>query len=187
MDRATALEKLHEWVQTPSLRRHCYTVEQVMRCATVGYGGPDADQEQWGLTGLLHDADYEKFPEEHPRRVVAWLREQGEAAMACAIECHVTAHHVPCQTLLDKALIACDEATGLIVACALMRPDGVMTMEPNSAMKKFKDKKFAAGVNREDVLAGVKMLGVELPDHIGFVIDALRRRAAEFDLAGRGP
>jgi predicted hydrolase (HD superfamily) len=185
MDRATAVEKLHEWVESPSLSRHCFTVEHVMRCAATRYGGPDADADLWGVTGLLHDADYEKFPDEHPRRIVAWLRDRGEEAMAYAVECHAPFMNVPCRSMLDKALFACDELTGLIVACALMRPDGVMTMEPSSAMKKFKDKKFAAGVNRDDVSAGVKMLGVELSDHIGFVIDALRQRAAEFNLAGR--
>ncbi len=185
MERATAVEKLHEWVESASLRRHCYTVEHVMRCAAARYGGPEADADMWGITGLLHDADYETFPDEHPRRIVAWLRERDEEAMAYAIECHAPFLHVPCRSNLDKALFACDELTGLIVACALMRPDGVMTMETNSAMKKFKDKKFAAGVSRGDVLAGVQMLGVELQDHIAFVIEALRQRGLEFELAGR--
>jgi predicted hydrolase (HD superfamily) len=185
MDRAVAVEQMHQWVESPSLRRHCYTVEHVMRCAATCYGGPGADVDQWGVAGLLHDADYEKFPDEHPRRIVAWLRERGEEEIAHAVECHAPFLNVPCQTLLDKALFACDELTGLIVAFALMRPDGVMTMETSSAMKKFKDKKFAAGVNRDDVVAGAQMLGVELPDHVGFVIGALREKAAEFDLAGR--
>src|SRR5215470_15668764 len=128
MTRDNALAKLHEWVQSPALLRHMFTVEHVMRRAAPRYGGPDANPDVWAIAGLLHDADYEKFPDEHPRRIVAWLREHGEDAIAHAIECHVGRMNVPFESILDKALFACDEVTGFIVACALMRPDGVMTM-----------------------------------------------------------
>ena len=185
MERATAVAKLHEWVDSPSLRRHCYTVEHVMRRAAERYGGSGTHADEWALAGLLHDADYEKFPKEHPRHIVAWVREQNEEAIAHAIECHATFLHVPFETILDKALFACDELTGFIVAVALMRPDGVMTMEPPSVMKKLKDKKFAAGVKREDVTSGAEFLGVDLNSHIEFVIASLRERAAEFELDGR--
>lgn len=185
MERSQALVKLHEWVESPSLRRHCETVEHVLRRAAEKYGGPGEDAEVWALAGLLHDADYEKFPEEHPRRVVAWLREQGEETLAHAIECHAPFLHVPFVNQLDKALFACDELTGFIVAVALMRPDGVTTMEPSSVTKKLKDKKFAAGVKRDEVAQGAEILGVAMSDHIGFIVGALRERAAEFGLAGK--
>jgi predicted hydrolase (HD superfamily) len=185
MDRATALAKLHEWVESASLRRHCETVEHVLRRAAKHYGGPEEDEEQWALAGLLHDADYEKFAEEHPRRIVAWVREQGEEQIAHAIECHAPFLHVPFESKLDKALFACDELTGFIVAVTLMRPDGIMTLEASSVMKKLKDKKFAAGVKRDEVAQGAELLGVELPVHIEFIVGALRERAQDFGLAGK--
>src|SRR6266403_570719 len=108
MNRAEALAKLHEWMQSPALLRHVATVEHVMRRAAPRYGGPDADPEQWAVTGLLHDADYEKWPEEHPQRIIAWLRERGEEAIAHAIACHSTRWGVERVAALDKALLACD-------------------------------------------------------------------------------
>jgi predicted hydrolase (HD superfamily) len=185
MDRAAAIAKLHEWVESPSLRRHCETVEHVMRRAAPHYDGPNANEEQWALAGLLHDADYEKFAEDHPRRIVAWVREQGEEEIAHAIECHAPFLNVPFISQLDKALFACDELTGFIVAVALMRPDGVMTLESSSVMKKLKDKKFAAGVKRDEVAQGAELLQVDLPTHIDFIVAALRERSGEFGLKGK--
>lgn len=185
MNRTEAIAKVHEWVESASLRRHCETVEHVLRHAARKYGGPDEDAEVWALAGLLHDADYEKFPDEHPRRIVAWLRECGEEVIAHAIECHAPFLQVPFENQLDKALFACDELTGFIVAVALMRPDGVMTLEAASVMKKLKDKKFAAGVKRDEVAQGAELLQVDLSDHIGFIVGALRERGAEFGLAGK--
>jgi predicted hydrolase (HD superfamily) len=184
LDRAEALAKLHEWVQSPNLLRHMFTVEHVMSRAAGRYGGPDADAAQWALAGLLHDADYEKFPDEHPQHVIAWLRERGEEAIAHAIACHATRWGVPCETPLDKALLACDEVTGFVVACCWLRPDGIQTLEAPSVLKKLKDKKFAAGVDRTEVAEGAKLLGVELADHVTFVIGALKEKAAEFGLTG---
>ena len=109
MDHATALAKMHEWVESPNLRRHIETVEHVMRRAAPRFGGPDADADQWAIAGLLHDADYEKWPEEHPQRIMAWLRERGEEAIAHAIACHSTRWGVEPVSALDKALLACDE------------------------------------------------------------------------------
>jgi predicted hydrolase (HD superfamily) len=184
MDRAEALAKLNEWVKSPSLLRHMFIVEHVMTRAAQRYGGPDADPARWGLAGLLHDADYETFPDEHPQRVIAWLRERGEEEIAYAIACHSLRWGVPAKATLDKALLACDELSGFVVACSLMRPDGITTLEPPSVLKKLKDKKFAAGVDRTEVAEGAKLLGVDLAEHAGFVIAAMRERAEEFGLSG---
>jgi predicted hydrolase (HD superfamily) len=185
MDRPTAVALMHEWVQSPNLRRHIETVEHVMRRAAPRYGGPDADSEQWAIAGLLHDADYEKWPDEHPQHVIAWLRERGEEQLVHAIACHSTRWGVTCDSQLDKALLACDELTGFVVACCWLRPDGITTLEPPSVLKKLKDKKFAAGVDRAEVAEGARLLGVELADHVAFVIGALRERAADFGLTGK--
>ena len=183
MDRAEALQKLHEWMKSPALLRHVYTVEHVMRRAAPRYGGPDADPEQWAVAGLLHDADYEAFPDEHPRHVIAWLRERGEEAIAHAVACHSLRWGVPCESALDKALLACDELTGFVVACCLLRPDGILTLEAPSVLKKLKTLKFAANVDRGEIDAGARLLGVELADHVAFVIEALKEKAAELELA----
>ncbi|MFO0811318.1 MAG: hypothetical protein U0746_22030 [Gemmataceae bacterium] len=187
MDRAEAVAKLHEWVQSPSLLRHMQTVEHVMRRACDRYGGPGDDPETWALAGLLHDADYEKWPDEHPRHVIAWLREQGEEALAYAVSAHSPRWGFPAVSAMDKALLACDELTGFVVACCWLRPDGILTLEAPSVLKKLKDKKFAAGVDRGEVAEGVQLLGVELADHAAFVIAALKERAAEFGLTGAKP
>ena len=114
--REQAWEKLCEWTKTDSLRKHARAVELVMREAARRYGGDEGDVERWGIAGMLHDADYERWPEEHPSRIVAWLREQGEAEIAYAISAHYTVWNVPHKTQLDKALLACDELTGFVVA-----------------------------------------------------------------------
>lgn len=187
MTRDEALTKLHEWVKNPALLRHMYTVEHVMRGAAARYGKPGDDPEDWALAGLLHDADYEAFPDEHPQHVIAWLRGHGEDDIARAISCHSPRWGVVCESAMDKALLACDELTGFIVACCWLRPDGIRGLEPPSVLKKLKDKKFAAGVDRAEVAFGVQLLGVELSDHAGFIIGALRERADEFGLAGATP
>ncbi len=143
-----------------------------------------AAADLWGLAGLLHDADYETWPDEHPSRIVSWLEERGEAALAHAISAHYTKWGKSYDSPLDKALLACDELTGFIMACALMRPEGVLTMKAKSVKKKLKSKTFAAGVDRGEVHAGVEMLGVELGEHITFLIEALRPHATELGIAG---
>ncbi|HEX9794820.1 MAG TPA: metal-dependent phosphohydrolase, partial [Planctomycetota bacterium] len=132
-------QKLCEWTETDALRMHARAVELVMRAAAHRYGAGAGDEERWGLAGMLHDADYEKWPEDHPGRIVAWLREQGEAEIAHAVSAHYTKWGVPYASLLDKALLACDELTGFIGACCLVRPGGVSTLEPKSVLKKLKD------------------------------------------------
>jgi len=184
--RDEAWAHLCEWTETDSLRRHARAVEVVMRAAAHRYGAGEADVEAWGVAGMLHDADYEKWPEDHPNRIVAWLRETGEEEVAHAISAHYTQWGVSYDTLLDKALLACDELTGFIGACCLVRPEGVATLKPKSVKKKLKDKGFAAKVERAEVTAGVELLGVDLSEHVAFVIEALQPHAEELGLTGRG-
>jgi len=185
LTREQAWEHLSDWTRTDSLRKHARAVEIVMRAAAHRYGGGAADEEIWGIAGMLHDADYEQWPGEHPHRIVAWLRERGEEAIAHAISAHYTKWKVPHESPLDRALLACDELTGFIIAACLVRPEGVATLTPKSVRKKLKDKAFAAKVERSEIQAGVDLLGVELADHIQFVIDALKPHAAELGIAPR--
>jgi predicted hydrolase (HD superfamily) len=186
LERDDAWAHLCEWTETESLRRHARAVELVMRAAAHRYGAGAADEERWGVAGMLHDADYEKWPAEHPHRIVAWLRERGEEEVAHAISAHYTKWNVPYESALDRALLACDELTGFTMACCLVRPDGIATLEPSSVVKRLKDKRFAASVERAEVHAGVELLGVDLAEHIAFIIAALRPHAAELALSGRG-
>ena len=179
LTRDAAWAHLSEWTETESLRKHARAVELVMRRAAHQYGEGAADEEAWGVTGMLHDADYEKWPEDHPNRIVGWLRERGEEELAYAISAHYTQWKVPYNSRLDKALLACDELTGFIVACCLVRPEGVSTLAPKSVKKKLKDKAFAAKVERAEVHAGVELLEVDLGEHIQFIIDALKPHAEE--------
>lgn len=185
LTRDEAWAHLCEWTETESLRKHARAVEIVMRQAAHRYGGDGADEETWGVAGMLHDADYEKWPQDHPNRIVAWLRERGEEALAHAISAHYTKWNVPYEGPLDKALLACDELTGFIVACCLVRPEGVSTLAPKSVRKKLKDKAFAAKVERKEINAGAELLGVELADHVQFIIDALKPHAKELGIEGR--
>jgi predicted hydrolase (HD superfamily) len=186
LTREAAWAHLCEWTQTDSLRMHARAVEIVMRAAAHRYGGGEDDVEAWGIAGMLHDADYEAWPEDHPNRIVDWLRARGHEAIAHAISAHHTGWGVPYETPLDRALLACDELTGFIVAASLVRPEGVLTLTPKSVKKKLKDKRFAAKVDRGEVRAGAELLGVDLGDHIQFVIEALRPHADELGIAGRG-
>ena len=184
LDREAAWAKLCEWTRTDALRKHARAVEIVMRAAAHRYGGGAVDEERFGIAGMLHDADYEAWPEEHPDRIVAWLREQGEEEIAHAISAHYTRWNVPYETALDKTLLACDELTGFVGACCLVRPDGIASLVPKSVTKKLKDKSFAAKVERTEVTAGAEMLGVDLSEHIAFVIGALQPHAEELGLRG---
>ena len=185
LDREAAWQHLCEWTQTDSLRRHARAVEITMRAAAVHYGsGEAAEIEKWGIAGMLHDADYEAWPEDHPNRIVDWLQQRGEDDIAYAISAHYTKWGKDYNNLLDKALLACDELTGLIMACCLLRPDGVASLKPKSVKKKLKDKRFAAGVDRNEVSAGVELLETEIGDHIQFLIDALQPHAEELGLLG---
>ncbi len=184
LDYQQAQEQLHAWTKTESLLKHARAVEIVMRAAAMKYGGADADAEKWAIAGLLHDADYEQWPGEHPRRIVAWLRERGEEEMAYAVSFHQTAWGLPPRTMLDKCLLACDELAGFVIACCLVRPDGIATLEPKSVKKKLKDKAFAAKVDRAIIQQGAELLGVDMGEHIQFVIGALKPYAEELGIGG---
>jgi predicted hydrolase (HD superfamily) len=188
LTREEAWRHLCAWTETDSLRKHARAVEIVMRAAAHRFGGGAADEERWGLAGMLHDADYEKWPEQHPARTVAWLRERGEEEIAYAVSAHYTRWNVPHRTALDRCLLACDELTGFVVAACLVRPEGVATLEPRSVIKKLKDKAFAAKVDRAEIAAGAGMLGIDTATLVQFVIEALRPHAAELGIGPRpGP
>jgi predicted hydrolase (HD superfamily) len=186
LTREAAWQHLCDWTKSDALRKHARAVEVVMRKAAHEYGGGAADEESWGIAGMLHDADYEAWPEEHPKRIVAWLLERGESEIAHAVSAHYTRWNVSYDTPLDKALLACDELTGFVGACCHVREGGITTLETKSVVKKLKDKHFAAKVERTEVAAGAQQLGVDLEAHIAFVISALRPHADEIGLGGRG-
>jgi predicted hydrolase (HD superfamily) len=182
ISREKTLEQLRAWTTNPSLLTHARSVEIVMRAAAPKYGG---DPDTWAITGLIHDADYDQWPEDHPRRIVNWLREQGEEDIAYAVSFHQTAWGLPPKTTMDKGLLACDELTGFVIACCLVRPDGINSLEPKSVKKKLKDKAFAAKVDREIIKNSVELLGTDIDSHIQFVIDALKPHADELGIAGK--
>ncbi len=183
MDRASAWDLLCEYTQTDGLRKHGLAVETVMRHFARKAG---EDQETWGITGLLHDFDYERWPDppEHPLKGSEILRERGyPEEVIYAIQSH--ADYLPdCPRIhaIDKALYACDELAGLITAAALVRPGGISDMTASSVKKKMKSKGFARNVKREDVERGAADFGVDLTEHIQFIIDALKPLAAELGL-----
>jgi predicted hydrolase (HD superfamily) len=179
-----AEQKLYEWTESPALRNHARAVEAAMRRAAHRYGGGEPDELRWAITGLLHDADYDQWPDEHPRLIVAWLQEQGEPEIAQAVLAHFDTSAIPELTILDKALLACDELAGFVMACCLVRPDGINSLAPSSVKKKLKDKGFAAKINRDDVYQGAERLGANLDEHIQLVIDALKPHAVDLGIAG---
>lgn len=170
---------LESMTQSASLRRHMRTVELVMEAYAEKLG---ENKDEWAITGLLHDADYEVHPDKHPTVIVEKLRQLGEERIAHAISAHYTRWNVPYDTLLDKALLACDELTGFIVACCQVRPDGITSLEPKSVLKKLKDKGFAAKVDRDEVYKGAALFGVDLDQHIGFLIETLRKHREELGI-----
>jgi predicted hydrolase (HD superfamily) len=176
--REEAWELLCEYTKGRSLRQHALAVEAAMRAAAVRYGGPGEDVEEWGVTGMLHDFDYEMFPtpEEHPYKGANILCGRGYPDHVIrAIMGHATYTGVPRDTPLARALFATDELCGFLVACALVRPSKSLDdLEVSSVKKKLKDKAFARTVNRDDIRQGVEELGVELDEHVRFVIEALK-------------
>ena len=188
--RDEALAIVHEYTASDSLRKHMLSVEAAMRAYATKFG---EDHERWGITGLVHDFDYEKFPnvnhsptEEHPAEGVRILRSKGfPEDILTAILGHGSYTGVPRETKLAKTLFAVDELTGLITATALVRPSkSVMEVEARSVKKKMKDKAFARGVSRDDVVNGAADLGVDLDEHIAFVIAAMQAVAPSLGLAG---
>jgi predicted hydrolase (HD superfamily) len=179
-----AVQKLHEWTPSAALRNHARAVEAAMRKAAHRYGAGEADEERWAITGLLHDADYDQWPDEHPRLIVEWLGEQGEPEIAHAVSAHFTKWGIEPVSALDKALLACDELTGFVMACCLVRPEGILSLSPSSVKKKLKDKSFAAKVDRAEVHAGIERLGVSFEEHTQLVIDALVPHAEALGIGG---
>lgn len=179
ISREEARKILAGLTQNNSLLRHMRTIELVMEAYAEKLG---ENKEEWAIAGLLHDADYEVYPEKHPNIIVEKLKELGELKIAHAISAHYTKWNVPYDTLLDKALLACDELTGFIVACCQVRPDGITSLEPKSVIKKLKDKGFAAKVDREEVYKGVELMGVDLAEHIAFIIEVLRKNREELKI-----
>ena len=179
--RAEALTLLEQWVDNENLRKHMLAVEAAVRHYARLRG---ADEEIWGLAGLLHDLDWEKHPEEHPLKAVDELRARGypEEVLHAILAHREHFTGVPPETELDKVLFACDELAGLVHATCLVRPTGIDDLTPKSVTKKLKDRAFAAGVSREDVDRGVELIGLERGVHIQNVIDGMRARAAELGI-----
>jgi len=188
LSRDAAWTLLTEWVSSESLRRHCLAVEASMRAMAAARG---ADEELWGVTGLLHDMDYERYPDPetgHPRMAMAELERQGcPPPLIRAVASHADYLGISRDSDLEKALFAVDELSGFIVACSCVRPEGIVGMTPKSVKKKLKTPAFAAAVNREDIRRGASDLGVELDAHIAFVIAALAGQADELGLHGSVP
>jgi putative nucleotidyltransferase with HDIG domain len=188
-----ALVILHEWVESESLRRHCYAVSDSLRHFALQHG---ADAELWEAVGLLHDMDYERHPnheqsptEGHPFVAVSWLREHGWSDDICrAILSHADYAGTARATPLERTLYAVDELSGFVTAVARVRPTkSVHEVDVPAVKKKMKDKAFARAVNREDIARGAAELGTPLEDLIDGVIAALRGDAERLGLAGTGP
>lgn len=181
MDRKQALEILHEYTKSESLRKHAYAVEAAMRVYANKYG---EDEELWGAVGLIHDFDYEKYPDEHPTKGSEILAERGiPEDIRNVILGHADFTGVPRDTLIAKVLYAVDELSGFIIAVTLVRPTkSVSEVKVKSVKKKMKDKRFAAKVNRDEIRQGVEELGVEFDEHVMLVVQSLSSIAKELDL-----
>ncbi|MDH3243134.1 MAG: HD domain-containing protein [Saprospiraceae bacterium] len=174
-----AKEILYEMTETESLRKHAHTVSEVMRAMAKKFGG---DEEKFAIVGLLHDADYEKYPDKHPGLIVEKLREREEHELAHAIAGHYTIWNVPRESMLDKCIVAADELTGFIIAASLVRPTGLEGMKAKSVMKKLKTTTFAAKVDREEVRKGAELIGMDLKDLIDFIIEVLQQKQESLGL-----
>ncbi len=189
ISREEAWSLLSDWVSSESLRRHCLAVEAAM----VAFAERDGeDCELWGVTGLLHDADYERFPDMHdsekghPRTIMAELeRRDAPPEIVRAIASHASYLGVPPQSPMERSLVAVDELCGFLVACAHVRPDGIHGLTPKAVSKKLRQPSFAAAVSREDVRGGAQQLGSDFDEHVAFVIAALSARADELGLRPR--
>lgn len=181
--REQALALLHEWIQNVNLRKHCYAVEACMRAYARQSG---ADEERWGLTGLIHDFDWERHPdlERHPMKGVEVLRAAGWPEDVCrAVLGHAVHSGVPRDTPMAKTLYACDEVSGFLVACALVTPGKTLEeVEVPSVRKKMKRADFARNVSRDDMVNGAAELGVDLDQHIAFCLEAMRGIRSELGL-----
>ena len=184
-DRAEALNLLKQHVKSESLQPHSLGVGPAMRWYAATR---NEDAEAWGIVGLLHDFDYEEHPDDHPGWGMRYLESQGwDQVLIRAVGSHNDALGISRDSLSEKYLYACDELSGLIIATALIQPNGVLDLTAASVRKKMKQKSFAASVNREDIVRGAADLGVELDEHIQFIIDALKPMAADLGLTGKPP
>jgi putative nucleotidyltransferase with HDIG domain len=185
MNREAAYNLVREFTQSDSLRKHMLAVEAAMRAYAKRFG---EDDNKWGIVGLLHDFDYERWPNppDHPLKGAAILHERGYPDdVIYAIKSHADyLPDCPRESLMDKALYACDELAGLCTAVARVRPEGILGMQAKSVRKKMQQKSFAANVSRSDILRGAEDLGIELNEHIQFVIDAMAGIATTLDLCG---
>ena len=182
--RDEAWQLVEEWVESDSLRKHLLGVEVAMRAYARRWG---EDEELYAATGLLHDLDYERYPDletGHPRKALELFRERGyPQELIDAVAGHATFLGVPRETRMAKTLYAVDELSGFVAACALVRPTRVQGMTPKSVKKKLRQPSFAAGVNREEVRDGAGELGVDFDEHVAFVIAAMEENAEELGLA----
>jgi putative nucleotidyltransferase with HDIG domain len=189
--REEAWELVCEWTESDSLRKHMLAVEAAVRAYAREFG---ADEETWAIAGLVHDLDYERYPDletGHPRMAIEELRRRDyPEEVVHAVQSHAEFLGVSRESLLDRTLFACDELCGFIAACAYVRPEGIGGMKPKSVKKKLKQPSFAAGVHRDDVYTGAAELepdsGKDFDAHLQFVIDALAARADELGLRGQG-
>ncbi len=185
--REEAWTLLCEWTKSESLRRHMLAVEAAMRAYAPRFGG---DVELWGLTGLLHDLDYERYPnleDGHPRYAMRELEERGyPPELVRAVASHADYLGVPRETPMERALYAVDELSGFVLAVAYVRPEGLTGMTPKSVKKKLKQPSFAAAVGREELRAGAEELGVDFDEHLAIVIGALTERQDELLGVGAG-
>lgn len=183
--RDEAWELLCTWVEEEPLRRHCLAVEAAMRGQAHLHG---ADEELWGLTGLLHDLDYERFPDPqtgHPREGMAELERRGyPPELIRAVGTHADYMGIPRESDLERSLAAVDELSGFVMACARVRPEGIHGLTAKSVRKKLRSPAFAAAVNREEVYAGAQAISVDFDEHVTNVIAALEPRAAELGIEG---
>jgi putative nucleotidyltransferase with HDIG domain len=191
VSRGEAWTLLCEWTKSESLRRHMLAVEAAMRAYAPRF---DGDVELWGLTGLLHDLDYERYPDlsdGHPRYAIRELEERGyPSSLVRAVASHADFMDVPRETPMEKALFAVDELCGFVLAVAYVRPEGLVGMTPKSVKKKLKQPSFAAAVNRDELRAGAEELGVDFDEHLQIVIDALTERRDQLlggNAAAAGP
>ena len=188
--RAEVWDLVCEWIQSDSLRKHVLAVEAAMRAYARRFGG---DEDLWGVTALVHDLDFERFPDMddpvngHPRTALRLLRERNyPPEVIQAVAGHAPYLGIPRQTKMDAALYAVDELTGLIMAVAYVRPSkDIRDVEIKSVQKKWKDKVFAAAVNRADIEAGAAELGLDIWEHVGVVLEAMKGIAADLGLDGR--
>jgi putative nucleotidyltransferase with HDIG domain len=185
--RDRAWETLTRYTKSEALRRHALAVEAAVRAYAAKFG---EDEELWSAVALLHDFDYEIHPtlDKHPQDGAEILREEGYPdEVITAVLSHANHLGLPRDTPLKKTLFACDELSGFVHACGLVRPDGIETLEPRSVRKKLKQPSFASGVSREDVYEGAEGLGVDLDEHIAFVIEAMRPIAPQLGLRTAAP